>query len=95
MKCVTAWQLLMAEVESIPMPSTSRERFYAFFRASAGDQLYFPKKRLVASDIDREVRHFQECGMDRSLMRDRLMAKYGVSRVTAYRSIARALKLPA
>ena len=46
----TAFQILLAEIESIPMPETSRERFFLLFRSMQGQRMFPAKRDLIGAD---------------------------------------------
>lgn len=88
----SAFALLMAEVQALPLDTLTRERFMALFRAAQGQRVTVSRRELARADQVAHARRLLALGERRALVRDRLMALHGISRRRAYVVIEMALE---
>lgn len=79
----SAFALLLAELQELPVPSASKEAFMRLFRSSVGQRIYVSRE-LLREDRVRAARRMLDAGTETAVVRDRLIALYGISRRRAY-----------
>lgn len=91
----TPLQWLLREIELMPGCSITKASIMTKLRAAAGQRLYLARRELVSPYRVSQAVQLLDTGMARQEARSRVEQRFGVSRVTACRIVARAILMRA
>lgn len=84
-------QWLLAQLDSVTVCEHTQARFRALLQTMVGRNVFFSRRELERPEHIAAATSLIEAGCTRAEARDRLHARFGVSRAQAYRLLSAAL----